>query len=100
MKPMNDSETAIRIMKELRDDGWCVVLKCLPKEMGWIIEGSRSEYDAPSPDQEIGKGKWLCELHDMAYVRKGTRYRKSRDGLGDTPLQAVREAQATLTASA
>lgn len=77
-------------MNALAADGWCVVLKRLPKEMGWIIEGARSEYDAPSEDREVGKGKWLCEIQDMRYLRIGTaKYRNSRDAMADTPEEAL-----------
>jgi hypothetical protein len=48
-------------MQVLRDQGWCIVLKALPPQIGWLIEGSRSEYDAPSKDQRVGQGKRCCE---------------------------------------
>lgn len=53
--------TLLEQMEDLRHDGWCVVLKCMPSKFGWIIEGSRSEYDSPCPDRKIGAGKWCCE---------------------------------------
>ncbi len=78
--------TTFDLMEEMRAMGWCVVLKCLPKELGWMIEGSRSEYDAPCPDRFVGKGKWLCEV---SWMGKG-RYRGGHDSFADTPEEAVR----------
>ena len=79
--------SAFEQMEQLRAEGWCVVLKCLPKEIGWMIEGSRSEYDAPCPDRFVGKGKWCCEV---SWMGKGP-YRPMRDALADTPEVAVQK---------
>lgn len=75
--------TAIDLMAELRDAGWIVVLKCSPR--AWVIEGSRSEFDAPCPDSHIGKGKWCCEAQWMGAV-----YRLSEFALHEDPDEAVR----------
>lgn len=75
----------------LANDGWCVVLKRLPPGRGWVIEGSRSEYDAPSADQTVGKNLWLCELHDMNFP-KGNKLRRAVDGMGKTAQEAVKMA--------
>lgn len=79
--------TAFGLMEELQHSGWCVVIKCLPKELGWIIEGSRSEYDAPCPDTTIGKGKWVCEAQWLG----GEPYRHREFAMAETPLEAVRK---------
>lgn len=90
---MNVNDAMISRMEILRDDGWCVVLKCLPRELSFIIEGSRSEYDAPCPDRKFGKGMWCCELSDMTYLRKGKhKFRGSPFGMGKTPSEAVGKA--------
>lgn len=87
------------IMDTLAADGWCVVLKRLPKEMAWTIEGSRSEYDAPCADKKVGKGMWLAEAQDVSYMRKSAKfaYRNSRDALGETPLIALAKLHEYLT---
>ena len=79
-------EAALYAMEQLRDDGWCVVLKCLPREMGWLVEGSRSEYDAPARDTRVGAGTWYCEIQD---VRRAELWRASRYAMHKDPLQAV-----------
>ncbi len=62
---------AVQKIEKLRAAGWLVVVKFLPAEMGLIIEGSRSEYDAPCPDQAMKNtiGKVCVELMDMKYTR-------------------------------
>lgn len=77
--------TAIDLMQELRDAGWTVVLKCSPR--AWIIEGSRSEFDAPCEDHKIGKGKWCCEAQ---WIGDGP-YRHSGFALHGDPTEAVRK---------
>lgn len=76
--------TTLDMMRSLRAKGWCVVLKCLPKEMSWIIEGSRSEYDAPCPDLKTGKDKWCCEAQWM-----GRDFRHTPFALQKTAKRAV-----------
>lgn len=75
-------------MEKLAKAGWLVVLKRLPPGRGWIIEGSRSEYDAPCPDQTTGVGLWLCELSDMILTPRH-KYRNAVDGMGKTAGEAV-----------
>lgn len=76
------------LMAALRDEGWCVVLKVLPRNLGWLIEGSRSEYDAPCPDRFVGHGKWLCEAQWMS---PGQDWRRPQDSLADTPEEAIQQ---------
>lgn len=78
-------------MDALALDGWCVVLKRLPPGRGWTIEGSRSEYDAPSPDTVIGHDLWCCELSDMD-LSKGHEWRQSVDGIAVTAVEAIDKA--------
>ncbi len=80
--------TIIETMEKLRAEGWCVVLKCLPLNLPWIIEGSRSEYDAPCDDKKVGRGKWCCELSWMG----SGKYRIPIDSLAETPKKAVENA--------
>lgn len=70
--------------EQLRNDGWCVVLKCLPKNLPFIIEGARSEYDAPSPDAHVGRDKWCCEVQFY-----GEPYRHSEVAFAETPFDAM-----------
>jgi len=80
--------TVTDLMEELRNDGWCVVLKCLPKEIGWLIEGARSEYDAPCEDRHVGHGKWLCEA---SWVIPNGKWRHSQSAMDEDPLDAVKK---------
>jgi hypothetical protein len=82
----------ITLMEAMRADGWCVVLKCLPPAMPWVIEGARSEYDAPSVSKAIGKGKWACETTDLRWsYQPGKPMRRSEYGMGDEPWDAVQK---------
>ena len=83
---MTNCKTIIDTMQVLRDQGWCIVLKALPPHIGWLLEGSRSEYDGPSKDQRIGKGKWCCEAQ---WCGDHKNYRASQFALADTPIGAV-----------
>ena len=76
--------TATEQMKALRDRGWLVVLRAMPKECRYILEGSRSEYDAPCPDARIGKGLWCCEA---SWMREP--WRPSECALAKTARHAV-----------
>lgn len=80
------ADRVLLLMQALRDDGWCVVLKCLPKNLPWIIEGSRSEYDAPSRDRRIGVRKWCCEAQFLGKI-----YRPTRWALDEDPTGAVQK---------
>ena len=78
------AEDTLLMMEELRAQGWCVSLKCMPAEVGWIIEGARSEYDAPAKDQPIF-AKWCC---DAQWVGKGP-YRPTAFATAEIPWRAV-----------
>lgn len=75
---------AIEQMQALRDAGWLIVLKAMPKGHSYTIEGGASEYDAPCKDKKVGKGQWSCEAHPMI---KGI-YRTPW-ALGDTADEAL-----------
>ena len=85
-------EQTFSLMAMLRGNDWCVVLKCLPASMNWIIEGSRSEYDAPSPDIKLGEGKWCCELSCMRMMKGDglSGYRVPVCTMHESPYEAVR----------
>lgn len=77
-------------LEELRGRGWCVVVKALPDNMPFVIEGGRSEYDAPSDDIRVGHGKWCCELQWMRWGESPEDwYRPGTAMFGDTPEEAV-----------
>lgn len=85
-------EQTFSFMAMLRGDDWCVVLKCLPASINWIIEGSRSEYDAPSPDIKLGEGKWCCELSCMRMMKGDglSGYRVPVCTMHESPYEAIR----------
>lgn len=56
---------AWHLVYTLHSDGWLVAVKVMPEFASYTIEGSRSEYDAPCEDIQIGKGKVCCEITDM-----------------------------------
>ena len=91
-KRVAEIEQTFSLMAMLRGDDWCVVLKCLPASMNWIIEGSRSEYDAPSPDIKLGEGKWCCELSCMRMMKGDglSGYRVPVCTMHESPYEAVR----------
>ncbi len=81
-----DGNFILANMELLARDGWCVVLKRLPPNLGWIIPDDPSEYGAPSVATEIGKGKWCCEAQ---YIRHDG-YRPSQFAMHDKPASAVK----------
>lgn len=89
-KRVAEIEQTFSLMAMLRGDDWCVVLKCLPASMNWIIEGSRSEYDAPSPDIKLGE--WCCELSCMRMMKGDglSGYRVPVCTMHESPYEAVR----------
>lgn len=89
-----DSQELLNIMHQLRSEGWCVVLKCLPETEGWIMEGGMSEYDAPSETVKIGVGTWCFEATDVTWPNN--RYRHSAFVLNKDPLLAAKAVQAEL----
>jgi hypothetical protein len=42
--------------------GWFVCIKSPPPDMGHIIQGARSEYDAPCEDQTVAVGRCCVEV--------------------------------------
>lgn len=58
---------AWQLVEKFRADGWLVTVKHMPPGHPFIVEGSRSEYDAPCPDKPLAQsaGKAVCELHCM-----------------------------------
>ncbi len=75
----------------LRADGWLVVIKVMPKESSYILQGSRSEYDAPCDDKLVAKGMCMCDLEDMRGKRDFKMWRHSEMGIApDAPLALVR----------
>lgn len=90
---LNASRQCWEQLERLRSQGWCVVVKALPDNEPFVIEGSRSEYDAPCPDRRLWHGKWVCEVQWMRWGdTPETRYRCGTCMAGDTPEQAVAEA--------
>lgn len=88
-----DIATAWLVVEKLRADGWLVSVKSMPPKASFIIEGSRSEYDAPSPDILIGSGV-VCELKWM-----GEDWRHSEFSKAETaPLSICAAALAALEA--
>ena len=81
-------EDVLVVMERIRADGWCVVLKALPDGFPWIIEGSRSEYDAPFPDQHVIR-KWCCEAQDVSWTADRPYPRRSQSYCHDDPAVAV-----------
>lgn len=55
---------AMDVAAKLRESGWLVVIKWMPAEFYYIIQGSMSEY-APSPDEKGFKGKVIVDLSFM-----------------------------------
>lgn len=90
---MSEGDEILNTMETLRDEGWIIVLKVMPREMAYLIEGSRSEYDAPCPDKHVGKGKWCVEASDGWYLtgKEGHRMRSGGFVMGDTAIEAMRQ---------
>lgn len=86
MKPRTETKMLLGMIETMRDQGWCVVLKCLPKDVAWIIEGSRSEYDAPCPDRSVAPNTWCCEAQWM----KHDSYKPTCTALKETAFEAVK----------
>jgi hypothetical protein len=79
-------------MSAARRLGWLVVLKTIPDHQGWIIQGSRSEYDTPCRDRIVLE-RWVCE---MQWMGGGGKWKPSIMGLGRTASVAVRRAMSQL----
>jgi hypothetical protein len=77
--------SALEVVEKIRQAGWLVIIKAIPPESAFIIEGSRSEYDAPSEDQEVGRGQVLVEGMNM----RDRMDWKRRDTMADTVPLAI-----------
>lgn len=73
-------------MEALRQDGWCIMLKCLPDGFPWIAEADPSEYGGGGEDTEISRKPWCCEARDM---RHKTPWRHGQFATATTPAEAV-----------
>lgn len=76
----------LRTLEELSERGWCVVLKKLPPKIGWLIEGSRSEYDAPFPDKRVLPDTWACEA---TFIKQTNRWMFEQHAFSKSPQEAV-----------
>lgn len=84
---MNETEAGIvRTMEKLSERGWCVVLKKLPPNIGWLIEGSRSEYDAHCADKRVLPDTWACEAQCIGQTN---RWMFSQSAFSKSPQEAV-----------
>lgn len=92
---LDEIRKALEVIERLRVAGWCIAVKCLPKEMAWRIDGARSEYDAPCADREVGRGKWLAEAHWMG----AHPWRNSELAFADTLFDALRALVAAVEAA-
>lgn len=99
---MTEGDEILNTMESLRDDGWIIVLKVLPREMAYVIEGSRSEFDHPHPDKHVGKGKWYVEASDGWYLAGKDGHRMHGGGfvMADTPIEAIRQCYFRIQAEA
>ena len=81
----------VQTMTRLREQGWCIVLKALPPHLGWLIEGSRSEYDEPCPDRRMGAGKWVCEAQWSDYRNNNKLWLHDQIVMDDDPMVALQQ---------
>ena len=81
------SDPTLLAMQALRDQGWCIVLKALPKQLGWRMDACQSEYDAPCPAKIVAKGKWCCQAE---WFGDGP-YRGRLFAFADSPAEAVQK---------
>ena len=80
------------LLEPWRERGWCVTMKALPPWLAFTIQGSRSEYDAPCPDQQVGQGLWACEAQWVGRPDLDPfRYEPAEFAMAKTPEAAVRE---------
>jgi len=66
-KPSTNLADAIDVAEQLRENGWLVVMKWMPKEFYFRIGGGlSSEYDGPQPPvRQTLRGKTVVDLHWM-----------------------------------
>jgi hypothetical protein len=82
-----DIASAWEVVEKLRADDWLVTVKAMPDCASYLIEGSRSEYDAPCSDRHVGNGKQGCFAENM---RKGiNEWRRSEGAIADTVPLAI-----------
>jgi len=89
--PSQRISSAWEVVEKMRADDWLVTVKCNTDAAQFIIEGSRSEYDAPSPDRSVGP-KWscVCELTCMRSCRdKDATWRRSEFAIQPTATLAI-----------
>ena len=87
---MIDCQQLIRQMDQLRRDGWCVVLKCLPDGFPWIDGGDPSEYGGSVEPSAVSRQTWCCEAQDVDWRKEGIRHlRASQCAFAATPGEAV-----------
>ena len=89
--PSTDIAAAWEVVEKLRADDWLVAVKCNTDAAQFVIEGSRSEYDAPSLDRSVGpKGSCVCELTCMRLYRDNpSAFRNSEFAIQPTTPLAV-----------
>jgi hypothetical protein len=63
----NKARGMVRMMDTAAEAGWCIVLKKLPPDLPWLIQGSRSEFDAPCKDKQLSKDTWCCEAQYLRH---------------------------------
>lgn len=76
-------------MEQLRQDGWCVVLKCLPPGFPWLAPGDPSEYGGGSSDTPVSEKPWCAECQDMLPGKSMWDFRHSQFADGSTPQEAM-----------
>lgn len=67
-RPSTELKDAVLVAEKLREDGWLVIMKWMPKEFYFMLGGGMlSEYDhRPQPDPEfVLKGKMTVDLEWM-----------------------------------
>ncbi|MEI8164766.1 MAG: hypothetical protein WCG26_00240 [Chloroflexales bacterium] len=92
---MSNETTIIATMERLAARGWCVVLKRLPPNIGWLVQGSRSEYDAPCPDNRVNPNTWLCEA---SFIGQSNRWMFEQVAFGVEPLACVEQVETACAA--
>lgn len=69
----DDGKAVTLVAPRLRDLGWLVVMKWMPKEFPFTIPGATSEYDAPHDNTYQWHGKVVVELSYMKRYEKSER---------------------------
>ncbi len=82
--PLESITDAWMLVEVLRAKDWLITVKSMPRKFSFIVEGSRSEYDAPCHDRQIGQGKCSCEAHFM-----GEPWRHDEWALADSAPRAI-----------